>query len=185
MKRLLRPLPLTVLVGTIALVALLAFGLSGQGTDTTLDEAIAKGERPAPPKLDLPPLSGDGPNQTLADYRGKVVVLNIWASWCAPCRDESPLLEKWHKDLSTRGGLVLGVDTQDVDGDAKNFIKEFGLTYPQLRDKSGDQINAWGAAAYPETFVIDKQGRVAALRRGPVDEEFMQRAVEPLLEERS
>lgn len=183
MQRLLRPLPIAVLVATVALVWLLAYGLASGGGTTTLDDALARGERPAAPALKLPPLSG-GPPKTLADYRGTVVVLNVWASWCTPCRDESPLLERWHKRIVPRGGTVLGIDVQDIDSDARRFIDEFKLTYPHLRDKEGDDMRAdWGAVSYPETFVIDRQGRVAALFRGPVDEEFMRQAVAPVLEE--
>ena len=184
MQRLLRPLPIAVVVATVALVSLLAYGLaSGEGT-RTLDDAIAHGERPQAPNLDLPPLHGNGPKQTLADYRGKVVVLNVWASWCTPCRDESPLLERWHKRIKPQGGTVLGVDVQDIDSDARKFIEEFKLTYPHLRDKEGDDMRSdWGVVSYPETFVIDRRGRVAALGRGPVDEEFMRTGVEPLLKE--
>ena len=185
MQRLLRPLPIAVVALTVGLVALLAFGLASGGGATTLDDALKRGERPAAPALKLPPLDGGGPPQTLADYRGKVVVLNVWASWCTPCREESPLLERWHKKITPKGGTVLGVDVQDIDSDAREFIDEFGLSYPHLRDKEGDDMRAdWGAVSYPETFVIDRQGRVAALFRGPVDEEFMQRAVAPVLEER-
>jgi cytochrome c biogenesis protein CcmG/thiol:disulfide interchange protein DsbE len=185
-QRLLRPLPIAVVVLTVGLVSLLAYGLaSGEGA-TTLDDALKRGERPVAPALKLPPLDGGGAPKTLDDYRGKVVVLNVWASWCTPCREESPLLERWHKKITPKGGLVLGVDVQDIDSDARKFIDEFGLTYPQLRDKEGDDMRAdWGAVSYPETFVIDRQGRVAALFRGPVDEEFMRRAVAPVLEERS
>ena len=187
MKRLLRPLPITVIVATIAFVSLMAYGLaSGNGASSTLDDAVARGERPAAPVLDLPPLNGGGPKQSIADYRGKVVVLNIWASWCVPCRDESPLLERWHKKIAGQGGTVLGVDVQDVDSDARKFIDEYKLTYPHLRDKEGDNVRSeYGTVGYPETFVIDRQGRVAALVRGPVDDEFMRQAVEPVLREGS
>jgi cytochrome c biogenesis protein CcmG/thiol:disulfide interchange protein DsbE len=175
-----------VIAATIALVTLLAFGLSSGGADTTLSDAVARGERPAAPQLDLPPLDGDGANGKLADYRGKVVVLNVWASWCVPCREESPLLERWHRRISPRGGTVLGVDVQDVDTDALEFIRRYRLTYPHLRDKEGDGMRAdWGVVGYPETFVLDRQGRVAALFRGPVDDRWMRENVEPLLQERT
>jgi cytochrome c biogenesis protein CcmG/thiol:disulfide interchange protein DsbE len=176
-----------VIVATIALVSLLAYGLaSSNGASTTLDDAVARGERPAAPTLDLPPLDGKGPARSLADYRGKVVVLNVWASWCVPCRDESPLLESWHKRIVPRGGTVLGIDVQDIDSDARKFIGEYKLTYPHLRDKEGDDVrSAYGTVGYPETFVIDRRGRVVALARGPVDEEFMRKTVEPLLQEPS
>jgi cytochrome c biogenesis protein CcmG/thiol:disulfide interchange protein DsbE len=110
------------------------------------------------------------------------VVLNFWASWCKPCKDESPLLERWHQRMADRGGLVLGVDMIDLTGRAQSFIDEFGLTYPMLKDKDGKGLETFGVAQYPETFVIDRQGRIAAVRRGPVDEQFMRKAVEPLLE---
>ena len=184
MKRLLRPLPLVVVIGTIALVSLLAYGLASGDGERTLDDAVARGERPKAPKLDLPPLGGAPAGKALADYKGRVVVLNVWASWCTPCRDESPLLERWHRRISTQGGTVLGVDVQDIDSDARNFIREYKLTYPHVRDKEGDNVRSeYGVVGYPETFVIDRQGRVAALQRGPVDDEFMQQAVEPLLSE--
>lgn len=185
MNRLLRPIPLAVVAATIALVSLLAFGLAnGSGASSTLDDAIARGERPAAPELKLPPLDGGGPARSLADYRGKVVVLNVWASWCVPCREESPLLERWHKRMTPRGGTVLGVDIQDIDSDARDFIREYDLTYPHLRDKEGDDVRSeYGVVSYPETFVIDRRGRVVAVVRGPVDEEFMRETVEPLLEE--
>jgi cytochrome c biogenesis protein CcmG/thiol:disulfide interchange protein DsbE len=184
-KRLLRPAPLVVIAATIALVTLLAFGLATGGADTTLNDAVSRGERPPAPALDLPPLGGGG-NGSLDDYRGQVVVLNVWASWCTPCRDESPLLERWHKKMEPLGGTVLGVDVQDIDSDARAFIEEFELTYPHLRDKEGDDMRSdWGVVGYPETFVIDRQGRVAALFRGPIDEEFMRKSVEPLLREKT
>ena len=185
MQRLLRPLPLVVIVATIALVSLLAYGLasSNGGASTTLDDAIARGQRPPAPKLDLPPLQG-GAKRTLADYRGQVVVLNVWASWCVPCREESPLLERWHKRIAPHNATVLGIDVQDVDSDARGFIARNHLTYPHLRDKEGDDVRtAYGTVGYPETFVIDRRGRVAALVRGPVDDAFMRKAVEPLLKE--
>ena len=183
-KRLLRPIPLTVVIGTIALVSLLAYGLASGNGERTLDDAVARGERPQAPKLDLPPLKGAPAGKALADYRGKVVVLNVWASWCTPCREESPLLERWHRRMTPLGGTVLGVDTLDIKGDALDFIKEHDLTYPHVRDKEGDNVRSeYGVVGYPETFVIDRQGRVAALQRGPVDDRFMKEAVEPLLSE--
>ena len=184
MKRLLRPLPLAVVIGTIALVSLLAYGLASGDGERTLDDAVARGERPVAPALDLPPLKGAAPGKPLAGYRGKVVVLNVWASWCTPCRDESPLLERWHRKITRQGGTVLGLDVQDIDSDARNFIRQYKLTYPHVRDKEGDNVRSdYGVVGYPETFVIDRQGRVAALQRGPVDDEFMRQAVEPLLSE--
>ncbi|MEA2408762.1 MAG: cytochrome c biosis protein CcmG, thiol:disulfide interchange protein DsbE [Thermoleophilaceae bacterium] len=181
MRRALSPVPIAVICVLVALVALLAYGLVQNQPDRAVDEALAHGEREQAPELVLPRLDGSG-DASLADYRGKVVVLNFWASWCKPCKDESPLLERWHQRMADRGGLVVGVDMLDLTGRAQSFIDEFGLTYPMLKDKDGKGLEKFGVAQYPETFVIDRQGRIAAVRRGPVDEQFMRKAVEPLLE---
>jgi cytochrome c biogenesis protein CcmG/thiol:disulfide interchange protein DsbE len=79
------------------------------------------------------------------------------------------------------GGTVLGVDTLDIKDDALGFIKEYKLTYPQLNDREGTAIKKLGTAQYPETFVVDKQGRLRALQRGPVDDAWMREHVLPLL----
>ena len=108
-------------------------------------------------------------------------MLNFWASWCEPCRDESPLLDRWHEKVSAGGrGTVLGVDVLDVSDDARDFVREFDLSYPMLRDGDGEVLGDYGVIAYPETFVIDRRGRIVASRRGPVDEAFMRREVAPL-----
>src|SRR5215218_8364001 len=112
MRRLLAPVPIAVIGVILALVALLAYGLASNEPDRAIDDAVARGERKMAPELELPRLSGQGV-RSLADYRGRVVVLNFWASWCDPCRAESPLLQRWHERISKRDGLVLGVDALD------------------------------------------------------------------------
>ena len=107
-----------VTVAAALLVGLLAYGLTTTGTDTTLDQAVAKGERPQPPVASpLPVLGGTG-TRSLADFKGKVVLVNVWASWCPPCVDELPLIEQAHKTLSRRGGTVLGIDVKENSGSA-------------------------------------------------------------------
>jgi cytochrome c biogenesis protein CcmG, thiol:disulfide interchange protein DsbE len=169
-----------IVVALAALIGLLGYGVMAGGTGRTLDDAIARGERPAAPAMALPRLQG-GATAALADYRGRVVVLNYWASWCTPCRQESPLLERWHKRISAQRGTVLGVDSLDVTADARAFVRRFGLTYPMLRDRDGETQRRFGVTGYPETLVLDRRGRIAALQRGPVDDAFLRRAVLPLL----
>ena len=180
MRRALSPAPIAIVCVLLALIALLAYGLAQNEPDRGVDEALARGERSQAPAFELPKLGGGG-SESLADYRGQVVVLNFWASWCKPCRDESPLLERWHRRIRDRGATVLGVDILDVTGRAQAFVDEFGLTYPMLKDKDGEGLDKFGVVAYPETFVIDRQGRIAAVARGPVDDAFMRRNVAPLL----
>ncbi len=184
MRRLLAPIPIAVLCAVVALVALLAYGLASNEPDRKVDNAVLAGDREPAPRIELPNLNGPGTG-SLTDYRGKVVVLNYWASWCPPCRAESPLLERWHRRLVHRGGTVLGVDVQDVDSDARAFAKKYGLTYPMLRDGPGDTRDDLGILGLPETFVIDRKGRIAAVQRGAVDDQFMREQVVPLLKEGS
>lgn len=183
MKRRLSPFAVLAVVGVAALLGLLAYGLSSSGTDRGLDDALARGEKVDAPDFELPRLSGGGKG-SLAEHRGKVVVLNAWASWCDPCREESPLLQRWHRRMA-RGdrGVVLGIDGLDVTSDARAFVREYDLTYPMLRDPETEALNEYGVVGYPETFVIDRQGRIVAIRRGPVDEAFMRDEVAPLLEQ--
>jgi cytochrome c biogenesis protein CcmG, thiol:disulfide interchange protein DsbE len=182
MRRLLAPVPIAVICAIVALVALLAYGLSESEPDRDVDRDVASGVRNPAPPLELPRLSGLGA-ETLEDYKGKVVVLNFWASWCEPCRKESPLLQRWHRRMERRQGTVLGVDVQDVTGDARDFIAKYKLTYPMLRDGEGLTRESFAIIGFPETFVLDRRGRIAAVRRGPVDERFMRERVLPLLQE--
>jgi cytochrome c biogenesis protein CcmG, thiol:disulfide interchange protein DsbE len=182
MRGVLSPVPIAVICVLVALVALLAYGLAETDTDRSLDRALAAGEREEAPELELPMLGGGGTG-SLADYRGQVVVLNFWASWCDPCREESPLLERWHRRIERDGGTVVGVDMLDITSRAEAFIDEYGLTYPMLKDTEGEGLERFGVAQYPETFAIDRRGRIAAAKRGPVDDEWMRANVAPLLEE--
>ena len=164
------------------LVGLLAYGVFSKGGDTTLDEAVAKGERPIAPVAALPALGADG-NASLADYKGKVVVLNVWASWCEPCRDEMPLLQETHEKIEKQGGVVLGINTQDATPKALGFLREVKATFPSVRDRDREYGRAFGVFGYPETFIIDRKGRVAALQRFPVDQAWLDNHLPELLAE--
>ena len=165
-----------------ALIALLSYGVVSTGPDTSIDESIGSGDRVDAPTSELRELGGDGTG-SLADHQGKVVVLNLWASWCPPCRSEMPLLERTHDRIAGQDGLVLGIDSQDASEDAMRFLREKKITFPSLRDGDGEYARKLGVAALPETFLIDRQGRIAALRRGPVDQAWLDEHLTPLLEE--
>jgi cytochrome c biogenesis protein CcmG/thiol:disulfide interchange protein DsbE len=173
-----------VIVAAAALVAVLAYGVASQGSDDSIDTALSDGKRIAAPSSTLPVLGSEA-RRSLADYRGKVVVLNFWASWCPPCVDELPLLERTQRRIAARGATVLGVNYKDIPEDALDFVRRFRLSYPSLRDRDGEYAERYGARAFPETFVVDRRGRIAALRRGPVDRRWLDRALRPLLTEPS
>jgi cytochrome c biogenesis protein CcmG, thiol:disulfide interchange protein DsbE len=174
-----------VTIAAVLLVGLLAYGLTTTGTDTTLDSAMARGERVDPPThKSLPRLGADGA-ASLADYAGKVVLVNVWASWCEPCRDELPLVQKAHEMLSARGGTVVGIDVKENSGAALKAVKEFGLTFPNLRDRDGSYVRQWGQTGYPESYVLDRDGKVAAVRRFPVTQKWLDETLPPLLDEKA
>ena len=181
-KRRASPVTVAAAVLAIAFLALLAYGVLVQQPKHGIDAALAAGKRPAAPGLSLPELGRDR-SLSLRSWRGKVVVLNYWASWGPPCRAETPLLARWQQRLAGRGGTVVGVDALDVTSDAQAFVRRHHLAYPMLRDGDGSSQRRFGITGYPETFVIDRRGRIAALRRGPVDDAFMSRSVLPLLKE--
>jgi cytochrome c biogenesis protein CcmG/thiol:disulfide interchange protein DsbE len=170
--------PAIAVVVALAAVGLFIFGLRDQGSSRALDNAVAGGQRPHAPDRTLPVLGTTG-SRSLADYRGKVVVLNFWASWCTPCSDESPILETAARQLSATGqGTVLGVTYKDFTSDSLAFVHTHGLTYPSLRDGTGSLANAFGTDALPETFVIDRDSRVVAISRGQIlHESFLTQAI--------
>ena len=168
----------------IALLALLTYGVLTQPADTTIDDAISRGEPVAAPAFDLevltPPQGAGGPaaqafaraaadgRVSLVELRGTPVVLNFWASWCGPCREEAPLLQSAWERSDGDGILVLGLDTQDARPDARAFIEELGLAYPNIREAGGDVSRSFGMTGLPETFFISAQGDVVAHASGAV-----------------
>jgi cytochrome c biogenesis protein CcmG/thiol:disulfide interchange protein DsbE len=173
-----------VTIAAAALVALLTYGVASVGTSTSIDEALAGGERVEAPVRDLPRLGEEGTG-SLADYAGKVVVLNVWASWCDPCTTEMPLLQRTHDRIAARGGAVLGIDTQDATEEALAFLREKRISFQSLRDRDREYGRDLEVSGYPETFVIDREGRITAHRRGPVTREWLDAEIGPLLQERA
>jgi cytochrome c biogenesis protein CcmG/thiol:disulfide interchange protein DsbE len=170
--------PAVVAVLAAALVGLLVYGVVHGGEDTTLDDAVKAGKMPVAPGADLkrPLLDGSG-ERAIADLKGKVVVLNFWASWCDPCRAEAPLLQRAQATLAASGGTVLGATYNDATDHARAFERKFNVTYPSVRDVGTDLASQYGTRALPETFVLDRRGRVVAISRGQVSQSFLDRAI--------
>lgn len=143
------------------LVAVLAYALlKPQGGDPG-GPLVGK----AAPNFNLKML--DGGTLSLASLKGRPVVVNFWASWCPPCRDEAPLLAQLSGQQSAGGLAVVGVLFQDKPADSRKFVNEEGLAYPNLLDPNSDIAINYGVSAVPETFFIDKDGVVRAhVRQG-------------------
>lgn len=134
--------------------------------------------RPAP-AFDLQTL--DGQRVALADLRGSPIVLNFWASWCIPCREEAPLLTAADAAHRTQGLRVLGVVYQDSAENARQFMARYGQTYPGLLDPNGRTAIDYGVFGIPETFFIDRSGFVRSRQVGALTEAELQRQVEAIL----
>ncbi|MGN6276966.1 MAG: TlpA family protein disulfide reductase [Solirubrobacterales bacterium] len=119
--------------------------------------------RPAYP---LPTKVLQGPKVTLADLRGKPAVINFWASWCDPCHEEAPEVERLSRSLHGRAAVV-GVDYTDQEDSARAFLRQYGWRFPVLSDPNGTYGARYGFSALPTTIILDSSGRIAATLRGP------------------
>ncbi len=104
---------------------------------------------------------------SLSDFKGKPVVLNFWATWCGPCKEELPLFEKMWNKFKDEGVVFLGVDVMDNRKNASEFIKNAGITYTNLYDQPGEVSSKYKVIALPATFFINKEGQVAIKNYGP------------------
>lgn len=161
------------MLAVLAVVGLLVFGLASKGSS-----GVALGD-PAPTSP-LPRLEGGG-SGSLAEYKGRWVLVNIWASWCIPCKQEAPELERFQREQGGARFTVLGIDSRDLTSDGREFVRRYGLSYPQLRDGDGGAAHDFGTTGVPENFLIDPAGKVQLLVRGPVDGEYLRDAVAPML----
>ena len=163
-------------LAVLAFVGLLAFGLLSKGS--------AKIEVGDPvPDRELPALDGSGQHE-LRDFRGQWVLVNLWASWCPPCREEAPVLERFFRRYRDRNIIVVGINVQDNSGDALAFLDEFPSSYPQLRSVGDERSDAFGSTGVPENFLVAPNGRLALIWRVPIlDEGFLRERVIPIVEQ--
>ncbi|MFE6767423.1 TlpA family protein disulfide reductase [Streptomyces fimicarius] len=181
-----------------AAMTMLLVALAGCSTSTSTSPSPVDGAGgPAPMKsyaradrVEMPEMAGervDGDGRfSLKALRGKVVVVNAWASWCGPCRAEAPGLSRVHEELRGKGLRVVGVNTDVSVGKARAFEKDAELLYPSLHDPQGRQLlrlpkGVVNTAGYPFTIIVDPEGRIAAARIGAIDETELKRLVVPLL----
>ncbi len=176
-----------------AFVGLLVWGLATKAPETGIDDRLGRSESAPAPGFDLPVLErgslgpplerrlgpelADG-RVALAELRGTPVVLNFWASWCDPCRKEAPLLERTWRAQRGRGVAFVGLNMQDLTADARGFLREFGVSYLNVRDRSNAVALKWGVTGLPETFFVSGEGEVVAHVVGIVSAAQLRRGVD-------
>ncbi len=166
-----------VFIAVLAVVGLLGYGLAKKSSDS-----LAIGDPVPDASTELPRLGSDG-TASLADYRGRWVLVNVWASWCVPCRTESPALERFYEAHRSPDFTILGIDSNDLTGDATAFLRRYGVSYPQLRDGSGDYSQGeLGTTGVPESFLVDPRGRLVLHSLGPASDDYLRSNVLPHLD---
>jgi len=184
----------TAAAAALTLSACSSGGTSGGGGDTNFvmgKDGIStaeKGERAAAP--DLSGKTVNGGQLDVASYKGKVVVLNVWGSWCAPCRAEAPNFEKVYQDLKTKGVQFVGINTRDTSvQNAVAFEKQQGITYQSLYDPTGKLMlrfkrGTLNPQAVPSTLVLDREGKIAARSLAALSEDKLRKMIAPVLAEK-
>ena len=168
---------LIVVASVLALAALLALGLSNRAP-VTGRSGITRIDKPAP-AINMP-LYGGG-SLTAADYADKPVVVNFWASWCGPCRQEAPVFERLSREYSERGALFIGVNIQDAEADAEAYLREYDITYPNGKDEDGSISIDYGVIGIPVTFFINRDGVVQRRWAGVARETQLRQWIDELV----
>jgi cytochrome c biogenesis protein CcmG/thiol:disulfide interchange protein DsbE len=172
-------------------VGLLAYGVLTKSPRTTIDDALSDARPVAAPPIDLPVLQRPGGRVgeqlagvladrrvTLDELRGRPVVVNFWASWCVPCREEAPVLERTWRRAGPRGVVVVGLDQQDITDDALAFTRQLGVSYLNIRDRGDATARRYGVSGLPETFFISRTGMVVGHVVGTVSPRQLAEGVE-------
>lgn len=164
----------TAFMVVLAVIGLLAFGLLNKGPELEVGDRV--------PDRELAKLDGEGKGD-IADYRGRWVLVNLWASWCGPCAEEAPVLEDFYRRYKNRGVTVVGINVQDNSDDALSFQEKYGSSYPQLRSVGDERSDAFGSVGVPENFLVNPRGRLAVIWRGVVDDEILDEQFAPVIEQ--
>jgi cytochrome c biogenesis protein CcmG/thiol:disulfide interchange protein DsbE len=169
-------------VGLVAvLIGLFAWRLVAEDQAAHLGDSVNDGERPAAPGFTLERMDREG-TISLASLRGKAVVLNFWASWCEPCKEESEILESAWQEYRERDVVFIGIDARDALSEAREFAERYKLSYPLAYDGPGETVGRYGVTGFPETWFVSRDGRLVGERiQGPVTEEQLRDNIEEAL----
>lgn len=160
-------------MSALAVVGLLAFGVFKSGPSIALGEA--------PPDDPMPRLDGNGTG-SIDDYAGKWVLVNVWASWCEPCEEESPDLQNFLEDRQEDGFVIVGINSKDATDAATEFIDEYDLTWEMFRDGDGKIAESYATIGQPESFLIDPDGKFALICHGALNREQIDASIGRLID---
>ena len=179
-------IPSAVVVAAVALIALLTWGVSSHADTSSIDSRVARHDYPVVPGYrDKLPLLGTDRSASVASFQGHWVLLNVYASWCPPCHAEAPLMASEQRVLAAHHAMLVGVTYMDSASSTQSFDHHYGLHEPVLRDVGGTFVHNLGTYAVPETFVVNPQGRIMALRRYEVSSKWLKQTVLPLISGRT
>ena len=163
-------------VGVAAMTLITLRKSQGVGQVSTVPVKV---DYPAP-SLSLTDLGGA--SRSLADYRGQVVLVNMWATWCPPCREEMPTLEAFYQKYSGQGFVIIGLNDGDAAIDVRDFVDQYGLTFPIWLDPTYLSEATFNTMNLPSSFVIDRQGQVRLQWVGMIDRAILEKYVVPIIE---
>ncbi|MBI4898519.1 MAG: TlpA family protein disulfide reductase [Actinobacteria bacterium] len=182
MQRKRSPYAIPVMLAVAALLALLVYGVVQTKGGDKIDRALAAGRHESAAVRRVRRIGTPG-TTSIADHRGKVVLLNFWASWCDACKAESPAIERAYLKYRDRGFTVIGADVDDLTEKAQAFARRYKLTYPMVKYGSDNAAKDFGTRALPESFLIDPKGRIVAMQRYEIDDKWLESHVPKALEE--
>jgi cytochrome c biogenesis protein CcmG, thiol:disulfide interchange protein DsbE len=163
----------------LSLLAVLAWRVV-KDSEGGASAALHRGEHPVAPDFDLDRIDGSG-KLRLSSLRGNVVVVNFWASWCYPCIKEARVLEEGWQRWRDHNVVVVGVNAHDFVGDARRFVRRYGVTYPNVHDASANVLDDYGWTYFPETYFVRPGGRLAASVLGEINREQLDAGIREAL----